>query len=434
LKLSATRFLVIGAGPTGIGAAVRLAELGEDYLVVDASDRLGGMATSITDPEGFTWDLGGHVLHSHFPEFDKAVEISGIALNQVTRNGWVWLTGTGPESLVPTPIQQHLTELPTDLHPDAPAEHLGDYYRNSFGKDLYDRFFEPFNVKMWGTELDLIDHQWTSLRNGSGERNVPTLSLGTGWKPSTERFPYPIGGTGALWQAIYDRMLQPERVRLNTRVERLDVEGRTAELADGTTISYEYCISAAPIVTAMQWSGQQELSQGLRASALHAVGLGYRGDPPPALADKTWLYCPDRNVPWYRATMLSNYDPGNAGPGRWNILCEVPSFEAAPTTAEEAIRSTAASLAALGADPELIESKWHRSLAMGYPVPTLGRDAVLKPADERLLAHGVYSRGRFGGWRYESCNQDYSFMQGREAVDNALYGTPEDVYWHPERF
>jgi len=25
-------------------------------------------------------------------------------------------------------------------------------------------------------------------------------------------------------------------------------------------------------------------------------------------------------------------------------------------------------------------------------------------------------------------------MQGREAVDNALYGTPEDVYWHPERF
>ena len=132
--LSETRFLVIGAGPTGIGAAVRLAELGEDYLVVDSSDRLGGMATSITDPEGFTWDLGGHVLHSHFPEFDKAVEMSGVTLLQVTRNGWVWLTGTGPETLVPTPIQQHLTELPTDLRPDAPAAHLGDYYRNSFGQ------------------------------------------------------------------------------------------------------------------------------------------------------------------------------------------------------------------------------------------------------------------------------------------------------------
>ena len=184
----------------------------------------------------------------------------------------------------------------------------------------------------------------------------------------------------------------------------------------------------------MRWTGQEQLSAGLRSSSLHAVGLGYRGDPPEALADKTWLYCPDRRVPWYRATMLSNYDPGNAGEGRWNILCEVPSFDAEPATAEEAIAGTASSLEALGADSRLIESRWHQSLAMGYPVPTLGRDAVLRQVNERLLAYGVHSRGRFGGWRYESCNQDYSFAQGREAVDNAVYGTPEDVYWHPERF
>jgi protoporphyrinogen oxidase len=207
-----------------------------------------------------------------------------------------------------------------------------------------------------------------------------------------------------------------------------------AELDDGRTVSYEYCISAAPITTAMRWSGQEDLSAGLRASTLHAVGLGYRGEPPAALADKTWLYCPDRRVPWYRATMLSNYDPGNAGPGRWNILCEVSSFGEEPITVEAAIRDTAASLQALGADSRLIESRWHRTLAMGYPVPTLDRDAVLRQVNERLLAHGVYSRGRFGGWRYESCNQDYSFVQGIEAVDNALHGTPEDVYWHPERF
>ncbi len=431
---STTRFLVIGAGPTGIGAAVRLAELDEDHLVVDSSDRVGGMATSITDRDGFTWDLGGHVLHSHFPEFDKAIAASGVAMNHVTRNGWVWLEGTRPETLVPTPIQQHLTELPTDLRPDAPAAHLGDYYRNSFGQALYERFFEPYNFKMWTVPLDLVDHEWTSLRNGSRERNVPSLSVATGEKTAAEAFPYPLGGTGALWQAIYDRLLQPERVHLGTRVQNLDLERRVAELADGRTVSYEYCVSTAPITTMMRWTGQEHLCASLRASAVHAVGLGYRGEPPAALADKTWLYCPDRRVPWYRATMLSNYDPGNAGPGRWNILCEVPSFDTEPTTAEEAIRGTASSLQALGADARLIETRWHRTLPMGYPVPTLGRDAVLRQVNERLLAHGVYSRGRFGGWRYESCNQDYSFAQGREAIDNALYGTPEDVYWHPERF
>jgi protoporphyrinogen oxidase len=282
--------------------------------------------------------------------------------------------------------------------------------------------------------LDLVDHEWTSLRNGSRERNVPALSVATGEKPAVDPFPYPVGGTGALWQAIYERLLQPERVHLSTRVQGLDLERRVAELADGRTISYEYCVSTAPITTMMRWTGQEHLCGGLRSSSVHAVGLGYRGEPPPALADKTWLYCPDRRVPWYRATMLSNYDQGNAGPGRWNILCEVPSFATEPTTAQEAIQGTASSLEALGADCGLIETRWHRTLPMGYPVPTLGRDAVLRQVNERLLAHGVHSRGRFGGWRYESCNQDYSFAQGREAVDNALSGTPEDVYWHPERF
>ena len=92
-------FLIVGAGPTGLGAAVRLTELGIDHVVVDAGDQVGGMATSVRDEQGFTWDLGGHVLHSHFAEFDRAVEGSGVKMNDVPRNGWVWLDGSGPQAL-----------------------------------------------------------------------------------------------------------------------------------------------------------------------------------------------------------------------------------------------------------------------------------------------------------------------------------------------
>ncbi|MFI2841050.1 NAD(P)-binding protein [Mycolicibacterium sp. PDY-3] len=48
-------FLIIGAGSTGIGAAVRLTELGIDHLVVDAGPQVGGMSASVTDDAGFTW-------------------------------------------------------------------------------------------------------------------------------------------------------------------------------------------------------------------------------------------------------------------------------------------------------------------------------------------------------------------------------------------
>ena len=427
-------FLIVGAGPTGIGAAVRLAELGIDHLIVEAGTAVGGMSASITDRAGFTWDLGGHVLHSHFAEFDRAITDAGVELNQVTRNGWVWLDGSTAHSLVPTPIQQQLSALPTDLRPDAPVANLADYYRNHFGARLYDEFFEPYNHKMWTIPLEQIDDSWTSLRSGSGARNVPRLALAGEIATPVESFPYPVGGTGALWQAVAQRLMTPDSVRFDTRVCRLDVPARSAILDDGSTVAYRYCISTAPLTAALDWAGLRDAGADLRASRLFAVGLGFLGEPPPALADKTWLYCPDRSVGWYRATVLSNYDPGNAGPGRWNILCEVPVFDDVALSAEDAVAGVRNSLRPLGIDAGAVVSQFVRSIPMGYPVPTRNRDAVLREVDDQLTAHGVYSRGRFGGWRYESSNQDYAYMQGRQAVDNAISGSPEDVYWHPERF
>ena len=36
-----------------------------------------------------------------------------------------------------------------------------------------------------------------------------------------------------------------------------------------------------------------------------------------------------------------------------------------------------------------------------YPTPYLTRDKFLNYIQPKLKAQGVYSRGRFGGWKYE---------------------------------
>lgn len=421
-----TRFLVIGAGPTGLGAAVRLAELDEDFLVVDSADRVGGMAASFRDDCGFIWDLGGHVIHSHFPEFDRAVTLSGVRMNQVRRDGWVWLRG----SFVRSPIQQHLDELPRDRRPEARASNLAEYYLSNFGSDLYERFFAPFQHKMWGAPLELVDHSWTAFRSGSADVNVPPVGLDRDATRTVEYFPYPIGGAGALWSQVADTLLPRGSIQLMTGVDRVDAPTKVAHLSDGTSVSFEFCVSSAPIVVAATWVGSEPLTE-LRASSLLAVGLGFTGDAPPALAGRTRLYCPDPEVPWYRATMLSNYHHGNAGPGRWNVMCEVSLLD--QSGSRPAVADTIASLVRLGAAESRIESVWQRWLPLGYPVPTLRRDETLAAIDQRLRAHGIYSRGRFGGWRYESSNQDHAYVQGRQAVDAALFDSSEDAYWDPDR-
>ncbi len=68
------------------------------------------------------------------------------------------------------------------------------------------------------------------------------------------------------------------------------------------------------------------------------------------------------------------------------------------------------------------------SIRYSYPIPTLGRDGALETLQPALLEKGIYSRGRFGAWRYEIGNMDHSVLMGVEAVNHILAGEPELVF------
>jgi hypothetical protein len=66
--------LNIGSGPTGLGAATRFQMSGQDFVLVDPANDSGGLATTDVTPEGFLFDMGGHVIFSHFDYFDQLVD------------------------------------------------------------------------------------------------------------------------------------------------------------------------------------------------------------------------------------------------------------------------------------------------------------------------------------------------------------------------
>lgn len=78
-----------------------------------------------------------------------------------------------------------------------------------------------------------------------------------------------------------------------------------------------------------------------------------------------------------------------------------------------------------------IVSIYYRRIEHGYPTPSLDRDAALNVALPWLQKQGIWSRGRFGSYKYEVANQDHSCMIGVEAVDNILYGAKEFTLLFP---
>jgi len=57
--------LAIGAGPTGLSTTTRLPQRGRtDWLLIDQAPEPGGLACTDVTPEGFLFDMGGHVNFS----------------------------------------------------------------------------------------------------------------------------------------------------------------------------------------------------------------------------------------------------------------------------------------------------------------------------------------------------------------------------------
>ena len=75
-----------------------------------------------------------------------------------------------------------------------------------------------------------------------------------------------------------------------------------------------------------------------------------------------------------------------------------------------------------------IVSRYLIDVPYAYPVPTTDRDAALNIIQPFLESQDVYSRGRFGAWKYEVGNMDHSFMQGVEIAGRLIEGTEETVW------
>ena len=293
-------------------------------------------------------------------------------------------------------------------------------------------------------------------------KNVILQKTAGNWGPNaTFRFPA-RGGTGGIWIALA-KTLPKEKTRFGKHgtVKAVDADKKIVTLEDGKTIQYDKLVNTMGIDALVEKIGDQSLisaSKQLYYSSTHVVGVGIRGARPERIGDKCWLYFPEDNAPFYRATIFSNYSPNNQpadsvklptqqlangdkpssteareGP-YWSIMLEVSESGMKPVdNANLLIDSIQGLLNTSMLKPtDEIVSTYHRRFDHGYPTPSLEREGALSKLLPALQEKGIYSRGRFGSWRYEVGNQDHSFMLGVEAADNIVNGAAELTLNYPD--
>lgn len=436
--------LVIGAGPTGLGAACGLHDSGQDnWMLVEKENRLGGLASSFKDSKGFTWDFAVHVVHSHYSTFDHVLKIyDPCALTFHQRHAYVYLN----KRFIPYPVQRHLEKLPEglrqkcsreiqELKQTPTVENFNAMLFSTFGASLSNLFMIPYNQKVWRTPLDRMSNDWVR------ERVSPPLAEKKCERPSENswganaEYLYPAeGGIGLLWQGLAGK-LPREHIRYGDPVIKVEADKRRVHFQSGLCVEYMKLISTLPLPEFCKLTGVSEwmkISNGLRKTSVQVVCLGFKGSMPDSFSGKTWIYMPENMFPFYRLTPFSNLSEKlvPSGGTYCSFLCECAygSGEAVPDE-RLAVDACLQSLVRSELFPDAAERLMSSQVLFseyGYPVPTLDRNNILDNLLPRLEAMNIYSRGRFGGWKYEESNMDHCFVKGYSLVTEGVRQEAED--------
>lgn len=325
-------YVVVGAGPTGLSAAYHL---GEDALLLEQNDRVGGWCRSV-QTTGFTFDFAGHIMFSNDPYVHEMYRmLLGENVHWQDREAWVFSKGVYTRY----PFQGALYGLPPDVikecivgaiesrygalkaakpapngHakatngqacPTAPTGDVKDccgdgvleataklglpgangangaaapanfeeFIYKVWGAGIAKHFAIPYNRKLWAVPLREMETSWLGGR-------VPLPDLEEMIEGALRPVAKPMGPNARFgyplrggFQALMDGFLPHLRgeLRLGARVAAVSPSARRLTLRDGTEVPYERLISTMPLPVLVRMMGEEVPEEVRRAAA----GLRY---------------------------------------------------------------------------------------------------------------------------------------------------------------
>ena len=402
--------LILGAGISGIGASYALRQKGEDSLILEKNDGIGGLCGSFTI-NGFWFDRFIHLSFSNIDEVNTIFsKVDGGFLCHIPNPSNIY-----KGKWIKHPAQNNLYVLDEDekkkiiddfrKRPDAASANVKNYeewLRLQFGDYFAEHFPMIYTRKYWMKEARELRTEWVGSRIYQ-----PSLEeVIAGSKAEDERITYyakemrypKYGG----YQHFLDVMVNDARITCNETVKHIDVINKIVVTEGGHSYLYKRLISSLPLPDLILMldnvpSIVKEATSKLEATCGYHVSIALKGNHiPPYL----WWYIYDEDNLASRVYSPSMKSPDNAPQGCSSLQMEVYCKED-EYTKQEIIDGTVGKLVSL----DIINQEDILFTHLGFEkyaniIFTEPIYEARKIVRDYLRKVGIETIGRFGEWDY----------------------------------
>ncbi len=420
-----TRFLVIGAGVSGLAFAGALDD--DDYLVCEADREIGGYCKTIKQ-DGFVWDYSGHFFHFKHKDIEQELvsKMKGQRVLHVVKDSRILWKQGNEYGYIDFPFQKNIHQLPKDefidclvdlyFREDKPPSNFQEMLYAKLGRSIAEKFLIPYNEKLYATELDALDVDamgrfFPHANTAEIIRNFRTPDNAS----YNATFTYPEGGAIQYVHALMESV-NPSKVALDEAVIAIDLRRKVARTTR-REIAFEHVVSSAPFDRLLAMAGIDVAPGMFSYNKVLVFNLGFDRK---GLSGAHWVYVPQRDVCFYRVGFYDNI----FGTDRMSLYIEIGRPKDAEIHGEEIERMrdlVLRDLAKVGIvqDHRLVSS---HSIVLdpAYVHITKRSNAEVARLRGVLATRGIYTMGRYGAWTYCSIEDNIVEARGLAATFNQV--------------